>query len=122
MGMRIFTALTVLAGLSGLAGAFGQDPPVLRVDVSLVTVDVEVTDSAGRAVNTLKKEDFQIFENGAPQEIRSFDSVETPYNIILLFDCSTSTEPAWPFLVDAMNRFGQTLRTQDRLGVAQFGG
>lgn len=122
MGMRI-TALTVfLAGLLGVAWVFGQDPPILHVDVSLVTLDVEVTDSAGRPVNSLKKEDFEIYENGTLQDIRSFDSVETPYNIILLFDCSTSTEPAWPFLVQAMSRFAQTLRDQDRMAVAQFGG
>jgi len=121
--MRISTALTVLlAGLFGAAWVFAQDPPVLRVDVSLVTIDVEVTDSVGRAVNSLTREDFQIYENGALQDIRSFDSVATPYNIILLFDCSPSTEPAWPFLVEGMNRFGQTLRAQDRMAIAQFGG
>jgi Ca-activated chloride channel family protein len=123
MGIRISVVLTVLlAGVLGVAWSFGQEPHTLRVDVSLVTLDVEVTDSVGRAINTLKKEDFEIYENGTLQDIRSFDSVETPYDIMLLFDCSSSTEPAWPFLVQAMNRFAQTLRAQDRLGIAQFGG
>jgi Ca-activated chloride channel family protein len=123
MGMRISKVLTVLlAFLFTVAGAPGQDPPVVRVDVSLVTLDVEVTDSVGRAVNNLSRDDFEIFENGALQAVRSFDSVETPYDIMLLFDCSSSTEPAWPFLVSAMNRFGQTLRAQDRMAIAQFGG
>jgi Ca-activated chloride channel homolog len=123
MGTRIYTALTVLlAGLVSIAGVFGQDPHALRVDVSLVTVDVEVTDSAGRSVNNLKQSDFEIFENGLLQSVRSFDSVEAPYDIMLLFDCSASTEPAWPFLVEAMNRFLKTLRPQDRMAIAQFGG
>ena len=123
MATRILTALTVLLACAvGTAGVFGQDPLTLRVDVSLVTLDVEVTDSAGRTVNNLTRNDFEIFENGTLQSIRSFDSVETPYNIMLLFDCSSSTEPEWPFLVQAMNRFSQMLRTQDRMAVAQFGG
>jgi len=121
--MRTTTTLTVfLAGLLGAAVGFGQDPLSLRVDVSLVTLDAEVTDSAGRPVTTLTKEDFQIYENGTLQDLRSFDSVETPYNILLLFDCSPSTQPDWPFLVEAMNRFRHMLRPQDRMELAQFGG
>jgi Ca-activated chloride channel family protein len=121
--MRITSTLAVfMAGLLGVAGALGQEPHTLRVDVSLVTVDAEVADATGRPVSSLKKEDFQIYENGVLQELRSFDSVDTPYNIVLLFDCSTSTQPHWPFLLEAMTRFGQTLRPQDRLEIAQFGG
>ena len=121
--MRSFTTFAILlAGLAGVAWAFGQEPLALRVDVSLVTLDVEVTDSVGRPVNNLAESDFEIYENGTQQDLRSFDSVETPYNIMLLFDCSPSTEPAWPFLLQAMERFLQTLRGQDRMAIAQFGG
>jgi len=121
--MRTSTTFAILlAGLIPVVWVFGQQPLELRVDVSLVTLDVEVTDSMGRPVSTLKQEDFQVYENGMLQTIRSFDSVETPYNILLLFDCSASTQPDWPFLVEAMNRFGQMLRPQDRIEIAQFGG
>jgi VWFA-related protein len=37
-----------------------------------VPVDVTVADSRGRPVTDLKQEDFQLFENGRPQEIRHF--------------------------------------------------
>lgn len=111
-------AVSLIVSGIGLA----QEPLRLRVDVSLVTLDVEVTDSNDRLVTTLTKDDFQVFEDGALQELRSFDSVDTPYNILLLFDCSPSTEPNWPFLVQAMTRFTQTLRPQDRIAIGQFGG
>src|SRR5689334_56293 len=89
MGTRTLAAvIAVLSGIAGLIPVLGQEPPTLRVDVSLVTVDVEVTDAAGRPVNTLKREDFEVFENGTLQSLRSFDSVDAPYNIMLLFDCS----------------------------------
>jgi Ca-activated chloride channel family protein len=121
--MRITTAFMIfLTSLFSGAGAVGQEPHALRVDVSLVTLDAEVTDATGRPVNTLTRDDFQVYENGVLQDLRSFDSVDTPYNILLLFDCSTSTQPHWPFLLEAMNRFGQTLRPQDRIEIAQFGG
>ncbi len=51
-------------------------PGTFRVRIRLVTVDVIVTDSRGRPVTDLKQEDFRIFENGKPQEIRHF-SVQT---------------------------------------------
>jgi VWFA-related protein len=44
----------------------------IRVQVRLVPVTVIVTDANDRPVADLKLEDFQIFENGKPQEIRHF--------------------------------------------------
>jgi len=121
--MRIVVAIVILvAGLGLLGMVLGQEPLTLRVDVSLVTLDVEVTDANDRSVTTLTRDDFQIYEDGVLQDVRSFDAVETPYNVLLMFDCSSSTEPHWPFLIQAMNTFTRTLRPQDRIAIAQFGG
>jgi VWFA-related protein len=94
----------------------------VKLDVNLVGVEASVTDANGTPVLTLKQEDFEILEDGERQEIKSFAAVDTPYNVLLLFDCSGSTEPNWPFLRDAMGRFSAGLRRQDVLSVAQFGG
>ena len=51
-------------------------PGTIRIRVRLVPVDVIVTDDHDRPVTDLKQGDFQIFENGRPQEIRHF-SVQT---------------------------------------------
>jgi Ca-activated chloride channel family protein len=118
----VLTIVTLVTGFALSGRIFGQEPMTLRVDVALVTVDVEVTDANERLVTTLSKEDFQIREDGLLQEIRSFDSIDAPYNVLLLFDCSASTEPHWPFLVQAMNTFTRTLRPKDRIAIAQFGG
>jgi Ca-activated chloride channel family protein len=99
-----------------------QDPFIVRVDVSLVTLDVQISDAAGRPVTTLKKEDFEIYENGRLQQLGSFAPVESPYSVLILFDCSNSTRPNWPFLVQSINGFTAKLRSQDRIAVAQFGG
>ena len=101
---------------------FAQNPATtFRVDVPLVSLDVGVTDPSGRALINLTQEDFQILEEGEPREIKSFSSVETPYNILALFDCTGSTREAWPFLLKALNGFLGTLRPQDLVAVAAFG-
>ena len=55
-----------------------QDAPVpLRVRVNLIPVRVVVRDAQGHAVANLHKEDFQLFQDGKPQEISNF-AVQTP--------------------------------------------
>ena len=50
-----------------------QDAPVpLRVRVNLIPVRVVVRDTQGHAVANLHKEDFQLFQDGKPQEISNF--------------------------------------------------
>jgi VWFA-related protein len=48
----------------------------IKVQVNLVLVPAVVKDSAGNTVPGLKKEDFQLFDNGKPQTVSTF-SVET---------------------------------------------
>lgn len=50
---------------------------VVRVDANLVQVDAVVTDDAGRQVTDLRAEDFEILEDGRPQQITNFSYVST---------------------------------------------
>ncbi len=47
-------------------------PLVLRSTTSLVQVDVIAKDGQGRAVEDLKKDDFEVFDNGKPRQIATF--------------------------------------------------
>lgn len=49
----------------------------LKVSVKLVQVGVVLRDPKGRAVGSLKKENFQLFDNGKPQMISSFSAEKT---------------------------------------------
>jgi VWFA-related protein len=120
--MRNLGLLLLMTIAIGALAQPAQEPFTVKVDVELVTVDVVVSDAAGRPVTTLTKDDFEVYEDGKLQEIRSFEPVDSPYGVLLLFDCSTSTQPQWPFLVESMNRFTSRLRPQDTISVAQFGG
>jgi VWFA-related protein len=90
MGRQIrFAALIVaLAGAALSAGpppagqtqAAPQAPtaPTFKVQVDYVEVDVLVTDARGNYVRDLKKEDFQVSEDGKAQTITDFTVVDIP--------------------------------------------
>jgi VWFA-related protein len=111
-------ALAVSLGAALLAGA--QTPLQLSVDVQLVMIDVSVDDASGKPMPSLSRADFSIFEDGVPREIQSFSPAETPYNILLLFDRSASTQGQWPFLLRAISRFITELPDQHRIALAAF--
>jgi VWFA-related protein len=92
----------------------------IRVETSLVTVPVIVTDSAGRFVTGLTRNDFQLFEDGKPQEITSFSSTETPFNVALLIDTSRSTREVLGGIRKAARNFVNQLQAQDRVLIVAF--
>ncbi len=65
--------------MSGVTAAAAQSDSSfrLRVDVDLATIEVAVLDKKGNPVSNLKKEDFQLYEDGKEQEILSIDEVNS---------------------------------------------
>ena len=53
-------------------------PPTFKLRVDYVEVDVVVTDREGNLVKDLKKEDFQVLEDGKAQSISAFTQVDIP--------------------------------------------
>ena len=76
MGSRLVRAVA-LALLSALASAqlAAQDPPVFEVESALMEIEVRVTDRQGRAVPDLSKDAFEVYENGEPQQVATFEFV-----------------------------------------------
>ena len=54
------------------AAAAPRNPPIV-VNARLVVLDVTVTDKAGKPIDGLTAKDFQVFEDGVEQRIRSFE-------------------------------------------------
>src|SRR5919204_5284708 len=86
-GLRLAALLVFSAGVALTAGqqrpAQPQSPPqqqapTFKVRVDYVEVDVVVTDGQGNLVRDLKKEDFQVLEDGKAQTINTFTMVDIP--------------------------------------------
>src|SRR5260370_10020397 len=74
---RIFAELW--AGSILLTSGFGQESPdrTIHITVNLVQVDAIVTDAKGRQVTDLESRDFELFQDGEPQQITHFSYVST---------------------------------------------
>src|ERR1041385_3912239 len=64
--------------LGGVVASAQPQQPTFRVQVDYVEVDAVVTDRNGNVVRDLKKEDFQVLEDGKAQTINTFTFVNIP--------------------------------------------
>jgi Ca-activated chloride channel family protein len=86
--------------------AFAQDAPVFRADVRLVRILATVKDQNGSPVGLLEKSNFEIRDNGAPQQIAVFErQTEQPLSIAILIDDSGSTAVDLKYETDSVTRF-----------------
>lgn len=82
-----------------------NDDDVIRVESTLVPIPATVLDANGRAITTLKLEDFELQINGKPAEISDLSRSETPVRLAMLFDNSSSVMVAREFEIKAAVRF-----------------
>jgi VWFA-related protein len=75
-----------------------QAPPQSKIvtRVSLVNTPVTVKDGSGQMVNTLDAKDFQVTDNGVPQQIIHFDLGGDPLAVVFLVETSTRIAPLMP--------------------------
>ncbi|HEV7474116.1 MAG TPA: VWA domain-containing protein [Pyrinomonadaceae bacterium] len=93
---------------------------VIRVDTTLVTIPVSVTDRDGRYIPNLRKEDFRLWEDGTEQNVAFFASVDKPFSLVLMIDTSGSTRFRLEDIQDAAITFVNQLRQDDRVMVVSF--
>jgi VWFA-related protein len=86
----------------------------------LVQLTLSVTDREGRPVLGLNAADFAVIEDGKPQRISNVLSEEAPFNLVLLLDCSSTTEGSRPAISEAARRFVGVARHNDRVAVHAF--
>lgn len=92
----------------------------MRTDVSLVQLNVGVVDPRGRAITSLSRNDFTVYEDGIKQPILNFEPTEAPFSLVLLLDMSGSTINFRQQLKQAAWRFLDALAPEDRVAVIQF--
>lgn len=99
-----------------------QPDATFKVNVKLVNVFTTVTDANGAPVSTLKENDFQVFEDGKPQQIAVFHrESELPLSIIVAIDTSLSTRGDQKLEIESARRFAHAiLRPIDAISLFQF--
>jgi Ca-activated chloride channel homolog len=97
-----------------------DDNEVIKVETNLVTMPVSVLDRDGRFISGLQQKDFQIFENGVPQKVEYFQSVEQPFTVLLMIDVSPSTQFQIDEIQEAAIEFINQLRPGDKVQVISF--
>lgn len=89
-GIALLLLVTSLSRFAAAQEAVPVPAPAqaqpIRVNVERVNVGVMVTDSKGKFVEGLQRENFQVLDNGAPQPIAEFASMETPAQVLLVIE------------------------------------
>ena len=103
-------ATTLAVGVAWCLGAAlaGQEPGTARFTsgVELVNVTATVTDDDGRFVDSLRKEDFSVYENGRFQEVSHFSAERVPVSLGIALDVSASmTQEKMAASRSAIDRF-----------------
>jgi Ca-activated chloride channel homolog len=126
--------LVVLCALAGHAQAIpplevaasstaaGPEPPTISVNVRLVNVFVNVTDTMGAPIPGLTRDEFLLSEDDHPQKIAVFErQSELPLEIVLAIDTSGSVHKDLPLEHEAAKHFVHSLlRPIDHLDLMEF--
>ncbi len=97
-----------------------EQRPVFKSSASLVALNVTVVDQQQRFVGGLSADDFAVFEDGVRQDVRFFETRQTPIDLIVLIDSSSSMRPRMEMVHQAALGFVRTLRDGDRGAVITF--
>lgn len=91
-----------------------------RAGVELVSLNVIVSDGAGKYVTDLDSGDFNVYEDGVKQDVTFFNKSNLPIALALLVDTSASMETKLPTAQEAAVGFVRRLRQQDLAEVIDF--
>jgi Ca-activated chloride channel family protein len=93
---------------------------LIRSKVDLVMVPVTITDAMNRPVTGLERDNFQLFENKQPQEIRNFSTEDTPISIGIIMDVSGSMVNKIDRAREAVRQFCEASNPQDEFFIITF--
>jgi VWFA-related protein len=106
--------------LSSFGAVSAQDDDVLKIDTSIVRLNVGVVDSRGRPITSLDKNSFTLFEDGVKQDISRFEPTVAPFSVVMILDMSGSTLSMRQVITQSAFRFVDALSPEDRVAVVEF--
>ena len=99
---------------------FGQDEDPVRVESSIVRMNVGVVDKRGRPITSLNRNSFSIYEDGVKQQIMRFEPTAAPFSVVMILDMSGSTLGFRQVIRQSAMRFIDALSPEDRVAVVEF--
>ncbi len=118
--MRHVSPALLIGALGAAAAHASSRTPVFRADVELVNVAVTITDTDSRYITNLAVSDFEVFEDGRPQDLSMFNHERLPVSLAILLDTSQSMSLKLPAAQKAAVQFVRTLNGADEAQVIQF--
>jgi VWFA-related protein len=97
----------------------GQQPTVFRSNVDLVSVPVLVREK-NRPVAGLTARDFEVFDNGVPQQLTSTAIEVLPVDVTLVLDASASVQRQLTGLKKEVQEIADDLQANDRVRLIAF--
>jgi Ca-activated chloride channel homolog len=110
--VRVMSIVACVGGLSVVSAA-----QTFRSVTELVNLNVTVVGPNASHVPGLTSEQFEVREDGIVQPLKFFAAGETPVDVMLLLDTSSSMTESMPFVRAAATRFVDAMRRGDRAGV-----
>jgi Ca-activated chloride channel family protein len=92
----------------------------IGVEVNMVTVPITVRKQEGGFLKGLSKNDFQIYEDGQPQETVFFTQEGLPTSIAIVLDSSGSVRTEWGTIKYATKKFVENLKADDEFSITSF--
>jgi Ca-activated chloride channel homolog len=93
---------------------------LIRTSADLVMVPVTITDTFNRPVVGLDEDNFQLFENKKPQEIKNFSSEDAPVSVGIILDTSGSMATKMDRAREAVHQFCEAANLQDEFFMITF--
>jgi VWFA-related protein len=96
------------------------DAYTVHVDVNMVILSATVLDRHNVPVSGLSKDDFTVYEDGVPQQIKDFGHDDIPVTAGILVDNSGSMGPKRNDVIAAAMAFARASNPQDQMFVVKF--
>lgn len=126
--LRCLVAVLVLIAPLIFVGA-QESPPsqnhpidqyTISVNVNMVVLHATAQDRKNAPVSGLDKNDFQIYEDGVPQQIKYFSHEDIPVTVGLVVDNSGSMRSKRADVIAAALVFARSSNPQDQMFVVKF--
>jgi len=91
-----------------------------KLNANLVILNATVLDSRNVLVSGLKKDDFQVYEDGVLQQIKHFSHEDTPITAGILVDNSGSMASKRADVIAAALAFAQSSNPEDQMFIVNF--